>query len=299
MCPALRALLLGLVLTGGRAAAASPAPPPCEPDVRHLRLEPGAARPPEVCIQAGKATTLLFDRALRPGELFLEDRFRFRQVEAVGSLLVLVPGETLAPGMRLRLEVPFREPGVSATFVLVGASLAERQVEVSLVSRPEEGRSPTALRGELRECREQLGVYESWWRRGQNLAGAMGHFWMTDSLRVMDLRSEVRASPGPGFPHIGEFLAYRASSLQRALRMSVFPAAGAPPWRPLQATLQGGAGEPPLPLELLEPPTPQGPGQALLLHVPPSKGLEGLGPYTLVLVAQDAAPWIIQNVRFP
>lgn len=299
MCPVLRTTVLGLVLAWGMAAAARPAPPRCEPDVRHLRLEPGAASPPEVCIQAGKATTLLFDRALRPGELHLEDRFRFRQVEAMGSVLVLVPGETLAPGMRLRLEVPFREPGVSATFVLVASSLAERQVEVSLASRPAEGLSGPALRGELRQCREQLGLYEAWWRRGRNLAGAMGHFWMTDSLRVVDLRSEVQADQGPGFPRIDEFLAYRASSLERALRMSVFPQAGAPPWKPVQATLQGHPGEPPLPLELLEPPVPRGPGQELLLHVPPSGGLDGLGPYTLVLVAQDTAPWIIQNVRFP
>jgi uncharacterized protein (TIGR02268 family) len=299
MCLALRATFLGLVLAWGMTAAARPGPPRCDTDVRHIRLEAGAASPPEVCIQPGKATTLLFDRALRAGEIHLEGRARFRQVEAVGSILVLVPGDALEPGTRLLLEVPFREPGAPAVFTLVASSMAERQVEVSHASPSAEGLAGPALRGELQQCREQLTEYETWWVRGRNLAGAMGHFWLADTLKVVDLRAEVQASQGPGFPYIDEFLAYRAATLERALRMSLFPRQGAPPWKPLQATLQGPSGEPPLPLEVLEPPVRRGPGQELLLHVPSESGPGSLGPFTLVLVAQGTAPWIIQNVRFP
>ncbi|MDC0711610.1 DUF2381 family protein [Stigmatella sp. ncwal1] len=297
----LRAVFLGLVLLGATKATARPGPLQCEPDVRHILLEPVGAGspPPEVCIQAGKATTLLFDRAVRPGEVRLEGRARFRQVEAMGSILVLVPGETLTPGMRLRLEVPFREAGEAAAFVLVASSLAERQVEVSHVSRAAEGLFGEELRTELQQCRQRLTEAETWWARSQNLAGAVSHFWLSDTLSSLNLQAAAHAAQAPGFPWISEFFAYRAAAHERALRMGLRPRAGAPPWKPVQATLQGPSGEPPVTLEILNPPALPNRGQELLLHVPSSQDDEHPGPFTLVLVSKGAPPWIIPGVRFP
>ncbi|ADO76044.1 DUF2381 family protein [Stigmatella aurantiaca] len=300
MFPPLRAASLGLVLLWATQATARPGPLRCEPDVRHIRLEPGAqSPPPEVCIQAGKATTLLFDRALRPGEIRLEGRTRFRRAEAMGSILVLVPGETLTFGMRVRLEVPFREEGESAAFVLVASSLAERQVEVSQGGQAEEALSGEELRTVLQQCRQQLTETETWWARSQNLAGAVSHLWLTDAVISLNLLAEARAAQAPGFPWISEFFTYRADAHERALRMGLRPREGAPPWKAIQATLQGPSGEWPLPLEILEPPPLPGRGQDVLLHVPPSPDDENPGPYTLVLVSQGAPPWIIPGVRFP
>jgi uncharacterized protein (TIGR02268 family) len=152
-------LLVPVLLTSALSAQAQPAA--CQTAVRRIELVSGTAPPAELCISPGLSTTLLFDSALIEGAVALEGRERFRRVDVAGSLLVLVPSESLKAGERLRLEVRFTgsEAPASATFVLVvHRAEAERQVEVLHSQRPSDVCQAELQRKDvaLQQCEAQL-----------------------------------------------------------------------------------------------------------------------------------------------
>jgi uncharacterized protein (TIGR02268 family) len=155
-CSAL--LLVPVLLAGATAARAQP--PTCQAGAPHIQLSQAAGAPVELCIRPGRFTTFLFDAPLATGAVVLEGRAHFREVEASGRALLLVPAEKLPPGARFLLEVRFAEGQVPerAQFILVAhPEQAAQQVEVS-GAKPSESaalQEVERLQAELEQCRAQ------------------------------------------------------------------------------------------------------------------------------------------------
>lgn len=296
--PALAWVLPLLLLTG--VAAAQPAPPRCEADVRRITLDRAPQAPlPELCIQAGRATTLLFDGPLATG-VSLEGRERFRQVEVAGRALVLVPAETLAPGTRLRLEVAFQEGGgpERAAFLLVASPQAERQVEISRPSLPPgaPGADLEQSRAELQQCRQERAQLEARLARKPTLAEVSASFELTATIEA---RKEVRllqAVPASQPPVAAELITLSLPG-SAAIRLLLPLPGGA--GRLERATLTGTSGTPVELPRVLSRETASASGPELFLEVP-QEARSGPGPFTLTLwEASGARAWSIPDVRFP
>jgi uncharacterized protein (TIGR02268 family) len=131
----------------------------------------------EVPIIPGGSTTFLFDSKLAEVGLELEQPERFERVRVAGDTLLLVPGQALQAGARLRLLVRFADgaaPASAAFTLVVSSAHAHQQVEVFRSPRP-----AAPCEAELREK-----AAEAW--RCQEENARLGTR-LTEPVSLMDL----------------------------------------------------------------------------------------------------------------
>ncbi|WP_224371452.1 DUF2381 family protein [Hyalangium versicolor] len=254
MRPSPREVLLALVLLV-TASVAGAQPPPCQTAVRRIELPTGGgAVPPELCISPGLSTTVLFDRALVRDAVLLEGRERFRRVEALGSLLVLVPSEKLQPGERLSLKVRFAdaEAPESVSFVLVVyRDQAERQVEVSRPARPADAcqgevqRQEAELQrkeAELQRCLAERAAPPAGLEESALLAQLLAQGAIDDNgLTVQQLTFRKQLSSNEDMPQLIRVTVYRAKT-RIVVEVEMAMREGGKAWRTQGASLQQPSG---------------------------------------------------------
>ena len=264
------ALLLVPVLLAGAMPAWAQAPT-CQAGESRLELSAPPGAPAELCIHPGQFTTFLFDSPLAAGAVVLEGRTHFREVEAAGKTLVLVPSKGLPPGARLSLEVRFADGQVpqSARFTLVAhPQQAARQVEVTR-ARPVASEGPPEvprLRQELAQCRAEVASLLA--RTGPALRLTLAlHRGLLDEkgLTVHDFQGrEFSQSPG-GSVTVRRLSFYRTHRMM-ALQVLLTNEDPDKPWALAGASLLGRDGEEHV-AATVYPSTPLPPGAAELRWV--------------------------------
>jgi len=240
------ALLLVPVLLAGAMPARAQAPT-CQAGAPQLELTATPEASAELCIRPGRVTTLLFDSPLVTGGVVLEGRGHFREVEAAGKVLVLMPSERLPKGARLGLEVRFADGHVpaSARFTLVAhPEQAAQQVEVT---RPRSAAfdwraEAERLKGELERCQAQPVSPAAPPSPTLAVAQALAHGKLDDTGLTIHLlgRGEFSQRPG-GELQVRRLTFYRSSSVL-TLEVLVKNADPHGPWALEGATLVGRNG---------------------------------------------------------
>jgi uncharacterized protein (TIGR02268 family) len=281
-------LLVPVLLAGAMPARAQP--PTCQAGAPRLELPATPSTPIELCIQSGQFTALLFDGPLMTGAVVLEGREHFREVEAAGKMLMLVPSNRLPPGARLSLEVRFADGQVpeSARFTLVAhPEQAARQVEVSRPAATagicEAGKRQ--LQDELAVCQAQVASLSAQQDNSLDFVRALKSGKLDDAGYTVHPFTARDFAQGPGESlKVRGFTFYRSRGAM-ALRVRVKNEGPDKPWVLERARLLGRNGEE-LWATAVDPKTPLAPGATETRWVewdlPPPKDKE-TSSYTLHL----------------
>jgi uncharacterized protein (TIGR02268 family) len=257
---------------------------------------------PEVRVSPGVATVLLFD--LPPVRVELAERSRFRAVGLDGSVVTLVPAESLHEVEQVRLTAHFADGAAptSATFMLraVPSALAERQVEVHRRPRTLESYQEelTQLRGELQQCGQEAERLRTAPAPVDGIIGLLmtGHM-NAEGVAVRELLRELVGHPR------NTLATKRALTYRAAKRVAVALELANPraqPWQAESASLKDKAGSPLRMVRVWQRPTvvPGEPNRVVVeAEADPT---EARGPFTLSLwEAGGKRAIILGNVTFP
>lgn len=273
-------VLLALVPLDGPAVA-RPSGAPCQTGVQHVALQAAAtSEGATICISPGQATTLNFDSDFVRESLTLERQEHFAKVHLSESTVKLVPSEKLVPGETLKLTVRFKgddAPAGAALHLVVHAVQAATHVEVHREKRTVEAceRELREMEAALQQCRvdnEQLRAE----RRGPGGLTALldSRVIKSGGVASQDITRSVTGHPSDAL-ETSIVESYR-SALRVAVVLTLLNPAGAPLWKPENATLtlQGKRG-----VELK------------VLSVWPSQRIDpGLLGQKMVIVEAEAAP---------
>jgi uncharacterized protein (TIGR02268 family) len=241
------ALLLVPVLLAGAMPARAQAPT-CQAGESRLELSAPPGTPAELCIHPDQFTTFLFDSPLAAGGVVLEGRTHFREVEAAGKMLVLVPSKGLPPGARLSLEVRFADGQVpqSARFTLVAhPQQAARQVEVTR-ARPAASERLAELRQltqELAQCRAEVASLPARAGPALLLSLALARGLLNETGLTVHAFQGRELSQGPGGSLTVRRLTFYRTHAMMALQVLLTNEDPDKPWALAGASLLGREGE--------------------------------------------------------
>nr|WP_163991621.1 DUF2381 family protein [Pyxidicoccus caerfyrddinensis] len=289
MSARLRVLLFAFVAIMGTAVRAQE-PPGSAMQGRTRRIELTSEPPatlPEISIQPGIASLLLFDTPLASDGVELEGKERFRRVVVGEDTVALMPSEALREGERLHLTVRFAAdamPGEAHFLLVVVPAQADTQVEVLRVQRtsgPAQSEA-TELTEELQRLREENARLRAE-RAPSNLLDAITAPWM----RNRGIAAEQFKRPLPRVMgadlELDDALCFRAAS-RVAVKLTVKFSRSERPWSMGSAALIGPDGHR---LHIVQvwqsKSTAGGAAEVLLVVEAEASGSRPLGPHTLEL----------------
>ncbi|MCY1018826.1 DUF2381 family protein [Pyxidicoccus sp. MSG2] len=289
MSARLRVLLLAFVALRSTAVGAQE-PPGSAVQGRTRRIELTSEPPatlPEISIQPGIASLLLFDAPLASDGVELEGKERFRRVVVGEDTVALVPSEALREGERLRLTVRFvadATPGEAHFLLVVVPGQADTQVEVLRVQRnPGPARNEsTGLAEELQQLREENARLRAE-RASFNLLDAITAPWMQGGgIAAEQFKRPLPRVTGADL-ELDEALSFRAAS-RVAVKLTVTFSRSERPWSLGSAALIGPDGQR---LHIVQvwqsKPTAGDAAKVLLVVEAEAAGSRPLGPHTLEL----------------
>ncbi|QSQ22056.1 DUF2381 family protein [Pyxidicoccus parkwayensis] len=308
MSASLRVPLLVLVALGAMAAAAQESPgsreQAREPTRRIELSSESPAALPEIAIQPGIASLMLFDGPLIRDRLDLEGRERFRRVVVGEDTVALVPSEALRDGERLRLTVRFaagRRPTEALFLLVVVQEHADTQVEVvrERNAGPPDLKDPGELMQELQRLREENARLRA--ERGPSeLVGAIASQWMGDTgVAVKQLKWPATQVRGVEFAQM-EAMSFRVED-KIAVEVSMTFPPGEHPWRIGSAALIGPQGQRPHILQVWQSGSTAGsnPDVRIIVEADAPRN-KAPGAYTLELQeAGGTRTLTVEPVRFP
>jgi uncharacterized protein (TIGR02268 family) len=285
----LRVLLLAFVaLSGTIVGAQEPPGSAVQGRTRRIELtsEPPAALP-EISIQPGIASLLLFDTPLASDGVELEGKERFRRVVVGEDTVALMPSEALREGERLRLTVRFvadAMPGEAHFLLVVSPGQADTQVEVLRVQCPPgPARSEsTGLAEELQRLREENARLRAE-RAPSNLLDAITAPWM----QSRGIAAEQFKRPFPRVTgadlELNDALCFRAAS-RVAVKLTVTFSRSERPWSMGSAALIGPDGQRLHIIQVWQSKSTAGGAAGVLIVVEAEVAVSSpLGPHTLEL----------------
>jgi uncharacterized protein (TIGR02268 family) len=288
MSPSPPAALLALLLLG-TASTVWAQPSPCQTGNRRIPLKEGSAPAAEICISPGLSTTLLFDRDLAVPGMELQGQARFERVETNPRSVILVPSGKLALGERLALTVRFagNEAPLSATFVLVVRTEAERQVDVSRPPRSCEACQAELARKEeeLRSCQSAHGPAPQ-----SGLARLLAHNVFGDVFKIPNrpLESEPPVLTPKAALGVTR-LSLHFIGPRRVVEVALVNRDPSKPWTAAGALVTSASGKPLEPLDLVQR-GPMAPGRTASVWVELESPAESFpGTYSLQLWDEDKA----------
>ena len=154
--------LFGVMWLWGLGASAQPRPPDCLASASHVQpsTQPGDA-PPLLCIRPGVGTSLLFDAALLPRGVTVQERERFVDVAQGERSVLVMPPTGSQPGERFRMEVRYADgadPERVTLDLMVHPTLASGLVAVErpVPSGKDASREPDVREVRLQACERSL-----------------------------------------------------------------------------------------------------------------------------------------------
>ena len=289
-------------------------PEECQQAATHLRLAPEQPSSEHVvCVTPGLTTNLLFNSALAPGAVRVPEGAGEAWLDVGRHTLTVYPKEDMKPGVKRKVEVHFQDSALpaSVTFVLVGTSWgAARQVEVHREPRTLEAcqRDEEALHEELLQCREETRRLRADASRPVGLLGALADGTLSEAgIALKDIRARLTLLPDTFV--LEKAFSYRVlapSPHERELRrVSVavdllIRQRDKSPGTALRALLVGPKGTEPKPVQVWQPESPPGAGQARLVLAAELTQAEARASWRLqVWDTQGELLMALGNITFP
>lgn len=208
---------------------------------RHLELTADSTgQQPEIRITPGRATTLVFNAPLLPGEVQVEDeRLVALAVNEVRSLVTLLPSDSPLPDKPLSLTVRFADGAVPerVTFRLVPHPRSERQVRVYRQPRSVDSYKQEAEqeRERAERCEAELARTQAEQPHAEGLVGPFGAGLVGRGQGLQEKSLDRTITQRPGEPlRVTDAFSYRAGLAERVVVELRVEHTGHQPW-----TLEG------------------------------------------------------------